>query len=272
MSGAGKAHAACELLGGSRAGDVFWLDFAWDCARRPVRAGQFFMVRPKRSGVFLGRPLSAAGWRLAGSGAPGSVGFAVALRGKGTRELAEMRPGDVAELVGPLGNAWEDFLPDATSAGGKPVALAGGGIGVAPLAALLRPGAAPEGLSFELHAGFRTEAQGALLLDGLALAGGSGVAVSTEDGSAGRKGRAVDFLEPERYCAVCVCGPEPMMEAVARKCAAAGVPCYASVERRMACGVGACLGCTVKTAGGNRRCCADGAIFDARDVWFDGWR
>jgi NAD(P)H-flavin reductase len=60
-----------------------------------------------------------------------------------------------------------------------------------------------------------------------------------------------------------------MLKAVAAKCKAAGVPCCVSREKRMACGVGACLGCTVKTVSGNRRCCADGPIFKADEVIFD---
>jgi len=95
-----------------------------------------------------------------------------------------------------------------------------------------------------------------------------GALVATEDGSAGLKGSVVDFLEPEKHSAVCACGPEPMMRAVAKKCADAGVPCFVSLERRMACGVGACLGCAVETAKGNRRCCADGPVFRAEEVFF----
>jgi NAD(P)H-flavin reductase len=60
-----------------------------------------------------------------------------------------------------------------------------------------------------------------------------------------------------------------MLKALAARCRAAAVPCYVSVERRMACGVGACLGCTVETSGGNKRCCADGPIFPAEEIYFD---
>jgi NAD(P)H-flavin reductase len=60
-----------------------------------------------------------------------------------------------------------------------------------------------------------------------------------------------------------------MLKAVAAKCKATGVPCFISMEKRMACGVGACLGCTVHTVSGNRRCCADGPGFKAEEVIFD---
>ncbi|MCL2609366.1 MAG: dihydroorotate dehydrogenase electron transfer subunit, partial [Treponema sp.] len=93
--------------------------------------------------------------------------------------------------------------------------------------------------------------------------------LATEDGSSGKPGRITDHFEPEGYAVVCTCGPEAMMKVVADKCAGAGVPCLVSLERRMACGVGACLGCTVETASGNRRCCADGPIFPAEEMYPD---
>jgi len=197
-----------------------------------------------------------------------TVTFLIALRGQGTQELAAMRIGDEAELIGPLGNAWADFLPSAENGGNKPIALIGGGIGIAPLNALLCETSARH---FDLYAGFRTgfkndEEKNALLG---AANQTKKIIIATEDGTDGHKGRIPDFLEPGQYAAVCACGPESMLKAVAAKCKAAGVPCFVSLEKRMACGVGACLGCTVKTVSGNRRCCADGPIFKADEVIFD---
>ncbi|MCL2192693.1 MAG: dihydroorotate dehydrogenase electron transfer subunit [Treponema sp.] len=298
-------HASCELLRNEYINEeVFRLDFVWNgdpssgaakaTRRATPKAGQFFMVKPKRGGFFLGRPISLAIWQpaiedkeyirkkargkstryqryLTGKFLESdTLAFLIARRGGGTRELAEMRVGEDAELVGPLGNAWADFLSGAEPAGGKPVALVGGGIGLAPLIALL---CESPGRNFDLYAGFRAgprnrEEQNALL--GAAYLEAQNIIVVSQDGKLGHKGLIPDFLEPEKYAAVCTCGPEPMMKVVAQKCAAAGVPCFVSMERRMACGVGACLGCTVKTVNGNRRCCADGPIFDAREIIFDG--
>jgi NAD(P)H-flavin reductase len=241
------------------------------------KAGQFFMIKPKRSAVFLGRPISVASLES------DTVRFLIARRGRGTQELASMQIGEEAELIGPLGNAWTDFLskiilpsgnsPVEKNGAGKPVALIGGGIGIAPLLALI----GESGYNFDLYAGFRTgfksmEEKAALF--GPAFSGNGEIIIATEDGKEGLKGRIPDFLEPEKYAAVCACGPEPMLKAVAAKCKvgaanAAKVPCFVSLERRMACGVGACLGCTVKTVNGNRRCCADGPIFNADEVIFD---
>ncbi|MDR0585308.1 MAG: dihydroorotate dehydrogenase electron transfer subunit [Treponema sp.] len=253
-----KQSLSCELAGNTSINqEIFRLDFVWPGPA--PRAGQFFMVKPKRSSVFLGRPISAALW------AADTVKFLIARRGKGTEELSDMRPGEEAELTGPLGNAWVDFL----AAGEKPAALIGGGAGIAPLEALIAE--QPEG-NFDFYAGFRTgfrtiEEKYALL--GPAVVEANKLIVAAENGKNGLKGRIPDFLEPEKYRAVYACGPGPMLKIVAARCKAAEVPCFVSLERRMACGVGACLGCTVAAINGNRRCCADGPIFPAEELIFD---
>ncbi|MDR2403256.1 MAG: dihydroorotate dehydrogenase electron transfer subunit [Spirochaetaceae bacterium] len=228
-------------------GGLLILSFAWS---GPVpRAGQFFLMRPLRTRVFLARPIS-----LFGSTSGGFLRFLIALRGRGTEDLAAMGRGEEAELTGPLGNAWGDM---ALPAGPGPVALVGGGIGIAPLAAFAAELA--EG-TFDFYAGFKSRPFG---LEGLSRK----PVIATEDGSEGSCGRIPDFMDPAGYRAVYACGPEPMLQAVAASCSVAGVPCFVSLERRMACGVGACLGCTVETAGCNRRCCADGPIFSAGEVF-----
>jgi NAD(P)H-flavin reductase len=122
------------------------------------------------------------------------------------------------------------------------------------------------------YAGFKTnfinnEEKSALL--GPAEYSAAKLVIAAEEDAGGevRSGRIPDFLEPAKYTAVCACGPEAMLLAVAERCRTAAVPCYISMERRMACGAGACLGCTVQTARGNRRCCADGPIFPAEEIY-----
>jgi NAD(P)H-flavin reductase len=267
------------------------LDFAW--AGPAPRMGQFFLVKPKRSGVFLGRPLSAALWEPAPHDNPdnrkrfrgksreeirflsvNSVRFLIARRGRGTEELADMNLGEEAEITGPLGNAWADFLKE-TPRTKKPIALIGGGIGIAPLngfASDLREN------SFDFYAGFKTRFAGEeerYTLVGEGLFRAREIIIAIEDskespkGAYARKGRIPDFLDPAAYSGVYACGPEPMLKAVAAACKAAGVPCFVSLERHMACGVGACLGCTVRTIQGNRRCCTDGPIFRAEELLFE---
>ena len=290
-SASAKQSLFCELINiNPISPEIFRMDFIWPGPA--PQAGQFFMVKPKRSSVFLGRPISLALWEAAiedknyirrKAGAkknPGqkhltgkflesnTVRFLAARRGKGTAELAAMRIGEEAELTGPLGNAWAGFLPAENN--GKPIALVGGGIGIAPLEALAAELSGKT--AFDFYAGFRTgfrnpEEKYALL--GPVLHEPQNLIIAFENGRDGLKGRIPDFLEAEKYRAVCACGPEPMLRAIAAKCRAAGTPCFISLERRMACGLGACLGCTVKTTNGNRRCCADGPIFPATEVIFD---
>jgi len=254
-------------------GDIFRLDCGWTGSS--PRLGQFFMLKPQKSRVFLPRPISAAFW----DGASGVLSFLILRRGKGTQELGALQPGETIELFGPLGNSWEDFLAPRDS--GKPdgiFALVGGGIGIAPLLSL--PSQYPG--HFDFYAGFRADFDtkseqenlfGAVTphVRKLVLAfeqrRDSPPLRDTNEKICVCQGRIPDFLNPADYQAVFACGPEAMLKAVAEQCAtagaAAGVPCYVSLERRMACGVGACLGCTVPTARGNRRCCADGPIFPA---------
>jgi NAD(P)H-flavin reductase len=261
--------------------EISCLEFAWDGPA--PRGGQFFLVRPLRSGVFLGRPLSAAGWTPApgdtpenrrrirekaqGPGRPGTVDlirFLLVRRGKGTGELSALGAGEPAELTGPLGNAWGDFLFPQR----EPIALIGGGIGIAPLLAFAGE---LSGRRFDFYAGFRTlrggEERERLLAPVWPRA--REIVIATEDGTAGRKGRIPDLLDPAKYAAVYACGPESMLRIVAASARKAGVPCFVSLERPMACGVGACLGCTVRTTRGNQRCCTDGPIFNAEELCFD---
>jgi len=248
-----KAFREAPLIGADDwGGGIFELRLAWT-GPAPL-PGQFFMLRAPRSPVLLGRPISVFGWTAAPGSSGGELRFLVARRGAGTADLAALRPGDTAELTGPLGNTWPDPPPEGT------VALVGGGIGLAPLAFLADR---LDASRFDFYAGFRSRPYG---LDDLKA---RRRIIAAEDGSADHQGRITDFLDPSSYAAVYACGPEAMLRTVAAACGAAGKPCYLSLERRMACGVGACLGCTVRTSAGNRRCCVDGPIFAASEVLFD---
>jgi len=292
-----KRTFVCECINFSIVtGDTVSLGFNWP-GPAPM-AGQFFLVKPKRSSVFLARPFSVAGWvprkntvfkgnedrrknldrrtrvadntwgdiRLPDSDrrieTGGILTFLVARRGKGSREISEIRKGEEAELSGPLGNYWPlEQIPRGA------VALIGGGIGISPLLLLAleikkRP--------FDFFAGFKTRPFG---LESLQSAGElRSLIIATENGSEGVKGRILDFFTPMGYSSVFACGPEPMLQDVADKCVACGIPCFVSTEKHMACGVGACLGCKIRTIGGSRRCCTDGPIFSGEEICFENKR
>lgn len=258
-------------------------------------AGQFFMLRARPSGVFLGRPIS-----VYGSGAD-SITFLVLRKGEGTEELCALRPEDRLDLVGPIGNTFRSpavlarlaeevrsrhtamapgnlaaqrLAPDGfpvsaselaqiAALPGKPrVAILGGGIGVAPVAGFALSESAFAAGSFDFYAAFRSGPYG---LEGLAERARR-LVIATEDGSAGVKGMLPAIFNPADYDLVYACGPTPMLKYVKESCSA--LLAYVSLERRMACGAGACLGCTIETTDGNRRCCVDGPVFPAAEVLF----
>jgi NAD(P)H-flavin reductase len=240
---------------------------------RPV-SGQFFMLRARPSAVFLGRPISVY---LADDS---SITFLILNKGAGSAELCALRAGDSLDLVGPIGNR---FVPPAELAAqgvgfaaNPRVAIVGGGIGVAPVAGFAL--GLPE-KSFDFYASFRSMPYG---LDGIESRAAR-LVVTTEDGSAGVKGMLPAVFDAAKYDLVYACGPTPMLRYVKEACAAAassratvagnasaagytGPRAFLSLEEHMACGAGACLGCTVRTVNGNRRCCVDGPVFEASEV------
>jgi NAD(P)H-flavin reductase len=180
-----------------------------------------------------------------------------------------MRAGDKAEISGPLGNAWSEFFSQKKEK--KPVALIGGGVGVAPLNALASE---LKEHSFDFYAGFKQgfktfEEQYEVLVSAVHTAANLVLAAEEGGKQEWKRGRITDHFDPAAYSGVYACGPEAMLKVVAEKCKAAGTPCFISMEKHMACGAGACLGCTVKTIHGNRRCCADGPIFNAEEIIFE---
>ena len=184
------------------------------------------------------------------------ISFLYEVRGTGTQKLAALRPGDTVALTGPSGRG---FPVDGTLGGA--VALVGGGIGTAPLLQLAAELAA-QGVDVDLYAGFRDEPY---RVDAFSAACRS-VHIATDSGRHGHHGFVTDLLDPAKYTAVCTCGPEIMMEKLAKSCIAKKVSCYVSMERHMACGVGACLGCTCKTAHGAKCVCKEGPVFRAEEV------
>jgi len=238
--------------------ELFILQFNWDGLA--PKAGQFFMLKALRSSFFLPRPISVFEYNAQ----QGTLKFLVAKRGAGTNELSQLQAGEKVQITGPFGNAWTDFLPESGKA-----ALIAGGFGVAPLAALT---AEKPDFDFHFFAGFKTgfrdkEEENAVL--GSAV-NAKKVVITAEDGRNALNGKITDYLfEPESYDIIFGCGPVPMLRALKKKCEGKNVRCFLSIERRMACGVGACLVCTVQTVNGNRRCCKEGPIFDAWEITFD---
>jgi dihydroorotate dehydrogenase electron transfer subunit len=232
-------------------------------AFRRSRPGQFVTLRlVDGTGPLLRRPFSIHGLIREG-GAVTGIELLYKVVGGFTRRLSEMGPGRTLDLLGPLGN---DFaVPDSA----QRVWMVAGGIGVAPLVFLARSLAEKRGdlSACALFIGGRT-ADDLLCLDRFSELGVP-VHAATEDGTAGETGlvttplaRAVSVTVPDILCA---CGPMPMLRAVAEVAAEHHIPSRVSMETLMACGLGACLGCAVETAGdesGYRHVCRDGPVFN----------
>ena len=232
-------------------------------------AGQFCMLRcwEHDEAPLLSRPISIHEVWPTGSDEPicedgvqlDLVTFLFEVKGIGTEQLAALEAGDTLQITGPAGNGF-DF--SGLEAGAK-VALVGGGIGTAPLYQTARELAA-KGILADIYYGFRDEPYAMEQYRGRF----GTVRVATDSGRVGFHGFVTQMIKPEEYDQVLCCGPEVMMRRVAAMCAEKDVPCLVSLEKKMACGIGACLGCTCKTASGEgKSVCKHGPVFDAKEVF-----
>lgn len=177
-------------------------------------------------------------------------------RGQGTTLLASAEPGSYWQLLGPLGQGFPPLQARAL--------LVGGGVGVAPLIFLASSTQAEKTLIYAApSADFLNCPAGDLDLPGLT------VLETTEDGSGGIKGTALDLTARilSDYKALYACGPRPMLEELVKLSRRYRVPAWVSLEEKMACGIGACLGCSVECASGYRSVCSDGPVFSANEVF-----
>ncbi|HTZ17853.1 MAG TPA: dihydroorotate dehydrogenase electron transfer subunit [Dissulfurispiraceae bacterium] len=217
--------------------------------------GQFYMLQAGNTyDPLLKRPFSLFRKQ------DGILRFLYRIRGKGTKCLSETEVGDLLQLLGPLGNAYP--VPE-----GDFVAVAGG-IGIASLLPLLEqcPGRA------YLFCGARNCDELVMLDQAKAFA--KEICITTDDGTFCRKGLITEplneFLGAEKFIKgplpIYACGPVPMIKELAGSIEGKDLTCYVSLEEVMACGVGACLGCVTKTAGGYKRVCREGPVFNIRDI------
>ena len=209
------------------------------------RAGQFFMLRVSGAlDPLLGRPISICEI----DESKGETTFVYQTIGRGTTQFARLLPGQQIEAQGPYGNGFA--LKD-----GRAV-LIGGGIGTAPMLQLAKElRASDPARKIDVYLGFREEAylkqEFERYADSVTLNIGGYVV------------NDVDFSLAATYYA---CGPTPMLRAAASAADAANANLFVSLEKHMACGVGACLGCTCQTEHGRKRVCKDGPVFDYREV------
>ncbi len=232
-----------------------WLETA---LAREAGPGQFLGIYPKDKSTLLPRPISICEINEQ----IGALRLVYRVAGAGTREFSGYEAGDSVSVLGVLGNGFP-----LEQGMGKKVFLMGGGIGVPPILELAKR---LEG-DKQIILGYRD--QKLFLKDDLKQNGR--VYVATEDGTVGTRGNVMDAIRENGLEAevIFACGPMPMLRAIKAYAAKKGIPAYISLEEHMACGVGACLGCVVKTKEidghshvDNARICTEGPVFEAAEV------
>lgn len=232
---------------------VLWLDAPAVC--REALPGQFVMLAALSGGSFLKKAISIHAVE------EDRLGLAILGVGPGTEALLALAEGDRVDLIGPLGRGFDTDIEN------KKIVMVGGGIGKAPFRflaeALLAKGN-------DVH--FIVGARDASALGGLewAMDHDLPLYVATEDGSLGLSGYVSEWAEVMRSAdRLVACGPTPMLRMVQGLALEAGIPCELSLEGRMACGMGVCLGCTCKRPDPEafyHKVCVDGPVFWAEEV------
>lgn len=236
--------------------DIYDMVLSFPKGAKEARPGQFIAMYCEDGTKLLPRPISICGI----DAEAGTLRVVYRIAGEGTRLFSQMKAGDSLEVMGPLGNGFT--MKD------KKAIIVGGGIGIPPMLELAKQ------LDCEktVVLGYRDE-----LFLKEEFEACANVAVATEDGSTGTKGTVIDAIEAAQVSGeiIYACGPMPMLKALAEYTDAHGMEAQISLEERMACGIGACLGCICKTKEkdhhtnvNNTRICKDGPVFDAKEVVF----
>lgn len=227
-----------------------------------AKAGQFLEIKvSKTSEPFLRRPISIYNIDKEN----GLIEFIFQVKGRGTELLAELEEGEKIDIMGPLGYGTFEVKEY------KNVAIIGGGIGVYPLYELAKQLKGKANLN--VYMGFRDKSLVTCEKEFESI-GLNKLVITTDDGSYKEKGYAIDFMkkdiEENKVDMIFACGPLPMLKAVRQYAIENDIPCQISLEERMGCGVGACLGCAVKVISGKEprygHVCKEGPVFYAKDV------
>ena len=230
-----------------------WID-APEIAESAV-PGQFVSIYTKSEARLLPRPISICEINRGEK----TMRFVYRVVGEGTEEFSKLSSGDKIEVLGPLGNGFP--IPE------KKAILIGGGIGIPPMLALAK--ACKERPTVVL--GYRD----ATLFLKEEFDKVADVVIATDDGSVGTHGTVIDAMKEKNLAAdvICACGPMPMLRGVKAYGLENEIETYVSMEERMACGIGACLGCVCQSTEvdshsnlHNKRVCKDGPVFLSTEV------
>lgn len=236
-----------------------YFDMEFEAGFAEALPGQFIMMRVGDSrDPLLRRPMSIAGFK------DGICRVICKVVGRGTQLLSGKNPGDAIDVLGPFGNS---FQPPKNA---NHILLVAGGIGVAPLLFFAKRN--PD-KRYTVLIGGRTK-NDILAIDDFQSLRDVHISATTEDGTMGTKGLVTTLLHNQREFErlnqvpgfMLACGPKPMLKAMDEIVNVFGWQGELSLEERMGCGFGVCLGCVVDTVGGRKRMCVDGPVFKTGSV------
>mgnify|MGYP001159218826 CR=1 FL=1 len=218
------------------------------------KPGQFFMLQCKDHSKVLRRPISLHNVD------ENILEFYYEALGNGTKEFTKLSIGETINIQGPLGNGYDVDIKN------KNIIIVGGGMGMAPLKYLIKN--LDESNKVIFIAGGRN-AQAIKIIEKFNFKNIK-IEIATDDGSIGIKGNTVDLLKEKiknkKIDIIYTCGPHPMMLAVAEVAKENNIRCQISLEERMACGIKACVGCSILTKNGMKKVCHDGPVFESTDI------
>lgn len=255
-------HAKCKLVKKEKlTDDIFKFGIEAENVVSSAKPGQFIEIRVNEEiEPLLRRPISIH--NIEGN----ILEFVFQVKGKGTEILSEKKEGEYIDILGPLGYGTFDFE------GRKNIAIIGGGIGIFPLYELAKR--AKSNANINMYLGFRNK--DFVVLEKEYRAVSDKFVLTTDDGSYGEKGFAIDFLKKDlengQIDCIYACGPLPMLKAIRELAINTNIPCQISLEERMGCGIGVCIGCAVKRKLKNEdevdyaKVCTEGPVFNALEV------
>jgi len=221
-----------------------------------IKPGQFLNVLiPNSPSTFLRRPFSIYDVNYKDN----TISILVKILGKGSKNLVNIKKGDLLNIIFPLGNGFSNPSKD------QKVLLVGGGVGIAPLMFMAKE-SSKNGIDLHILLGARSE-QDHILIKEFSQYGQ--VYITSDDGSLGTSGLVTDheiFNSIREFERIYCCGPDPMMHAVARLAKSMNIECEVSLENLMACGFGVCLCCVTKTTDGNKCICSEGPVFNIHNL------
>lgn len=263
MSGHSATHKnLCEVVTVTRQDKlmdgIFSLYLKTDKIASEAKPGQFVSLYTHDGSKLLPRPISICD--IEGD----TLRLVYRVAGFGTEEFSHFVAGDTVKIIGPLGNG---FPYD-----GKNALLVAGGIGIPPMVNLAKK-IREEYPNTKLTSVIGYRNKDTFLTEELSKY--SDVVIATDDGSLGVHGNVIDAIKEKGLCAdvIYACGPTPMLRGLKAFAEGNDIPCYISLEEKMACGIGACLACVCKTKEvddhshvNNARICKDGPVFNSKEV------